>query len=97
MPTFDVAKLTEKNASVVIVFLPPETASLGDVSREQLRDMLRRSAAKAGMRGDVLAVWEYEGRISFMAPLQWHEDLRNSTLSDLARLINDKLVIEEPG
>ena len=91
MPTFDVAEHTEGNKSIVIVFLPSETTALNDGSRKQLREMLVQKASDAGMIGEVVAVWQYQGSIRFMASLEWHDYLRSAIVSELAKHINGKL------
>ncbi len=94
MPTFDVAEILEQDRNAVIVFLPSETTQLSSDARVQLRSMLEREAAHAGMIGEVIAVWEYEGNIRFMAHQGWHDYILSCTVADLEKRISGKLVFE---
>ncbi len=72
MPVLDTVCLAEQGTSLIVVFLPPETTFFHDGQRSRLRDLLIQTLLSAGLSGELIALWEFEGELHYMSDPRWH-------------------------
>ena len=92
MPHFRIAHLLEQGQNIIIV---PLTSPFGANSVEQQQEIqaeFQMRANAAGLAGVVVPVWDSGGgRMSFLAPPNWHPFFRSITLQWVAANLNREL------
>lgn len=84
-PTLDVAQLNIDDVTIVVIFLPRPATPAGYAA-------LERAAAKAGLKGEITAVWPDEhGRTRFVARPELHAFFQAVGYDQLRAQINAKL------
>jgi hypothetical protein len=91
MPHYKVAHLHEQGQDMIIV---PLASSFGSkTQQDQLAFVaeFQRRAVGAGLRGRVVPVWQTSGRMSFIAPPQWHPFFQSIGMNQIAANINREI------
>jgi DNA-binding response OmpR family regulator len=87
--TVRVAHIRKNSRDLILVPLESAFGACPDEKKRIIIEALENGAAKAGLRGDVVAVWPgKEGGMEFLAPVSLHRTLRGITLSDVRSTIN---------
>jgi hypothetical protein len=92
MPRYKVAHVREQGVDLVIV---PLDGSFGRKAQHDQREAiaeLQNHATGAGLAGTVVPVWDSGGgRMSFIAPPNWHAFFRSFSLQRVAANINKEI------
>lgn len=92
MPTFQVAHIKQQGVDLIIIPLDSSFDSKPRADQDAVIRELQQRASAAGLRGTVVPVWENSsGRMSFIAPKNWHPFFQSLSLADVAMNINRKL------
>jgi hypothetical protein len=90
MNSFDAAHLDIMDVPVVLVFV-------NDRPESNLYTRLQKSAAEAGLKGQLVAIWPDEiGRTRFLAPPEFHAFFRVAGYDQLRAQINTILTVHSP-
>lgn len=88
VPSFPIAHLDIMDVELVIVFLDQESARRASAIYADLE----KSAARVGLNGDIVAVWQDEfGRSRFLAPPEQHAFFRIAGYDQLYAQVNGTL------
>lgn len=92
MASYDVAHIRQSGVNLSIV---PLTSSFGSKSSSDQRkaiSQLQLCASSAGLAGTVVPVWDSgSGRMSFIAPNNWHSFFKSINLQFVGANINKRL------
>ncbi len=94
MSEYTVALVREGKKNLVIFFIETVAPSLNDEERKEILERFKRCASRAKMKGDVVAVWEFNGGVRFMAPPKWHDYLARFTFVELLSKATVQLVCD---
>jgi len=92
MPRFKVAHVREQGVDLIII--PLESSFGGKIASEQQEAIaeLQLHARSAGLAGAVVPVWDSGGgRMSFIAPQNWHAFFQGLNLHSVAANINKEI------
>lgn len=92
MPRFKVAHVKEQGVNLIIVPLDDSFGRKTSSNQNQVVSELQLRANSAGLAGTVVPVWDSGGgRMSFMAPTNWHAFFRGLSLHSVAANINKEI------
>jgi hypothetical protein len=91
MKSFQVARLDIDDVQLVVVFLPPAFDAVPEQKRLDFFAALERSAASAGLAGNVVALWQQSHRTRFIAPPQQHPFFQIMKYEQLLAQVNQTL------
>ncbi|TAL00198.1 MAG: hypothetical protein EPO08_14435 [Rhodospirillaceae bacterium] len=95
MPTLRVAHIREQGVDLIIIPLDKSFGQQTQAQQQQSIETLRMSATLAGLQGDVIPVWELDGgRMSFIAPKNYHPYFSSITLEFVFANLNRDLYVE---
>lgn len=90
--TFKVAHLREQGQDMVIVLVSSSFGRRSSDEQAEIAAELQACATSAGLRGEVVPVWDGGGgRLAFLAPREWHPFFQSISLQDVAASINGNL------
>lgn len=95
MAQFDVAHIREQGVDLIIVPLKSDFGYKTDDEKDDVRAALQLGARQAGLSGTVVPVWEWCGRMAFLAPHNFHPYFRSISLRYVFSNINRRLIISE--
>ncbi len=94
MESFPVAYLNIRGATLAVVFFEPAFDSRTPQERSNTYATLQAAAARQGLRGDVVAVWEDpQGRTRFIAPAPQHPFFQAVNYGQLRAQVNGTLQV----
>lgn len=89
MLRYDIAHIREQGQDIIIVPLESSFGNSSSSSQQETIATLQLHTRSAGLAGKVVPVWDSGGgRMSFIAPPQWHPFFSGMDLSVVAGLIN---------
>ncbi|MDM8356380.1 hypothetical protein [Pandoraea communis] len=92
MPRFKVAHIREQGVDLIII---PLDSAYGHRTSSDQNDViaeLQRHATSAGLAGQVVPVWDSGGgRMSFIAPRNWHRFFASLNLSLVQSNLNKEI------
>ena len=91
MPKFDVAHLREQGVDLIIIPLDSSFDAKSGTEQHEVVAELQTRASSAGLAGTVVPVWESSGRMTFLAPRNWHSFFQSINFQFIARNINREL------
>ncbi len=91
MPRFKVAHLREQGQRHTYVPLESSFEHKLDSVQQDVIEELQVRANNAGLRGSVVVVWEYGGKMRFIAPRPWHPFFQGLHLGLVMANINREL------
>jgi hypothetical protein len=92
MKSFQVAHLNIDDVQLVVVFLPSAFDAITEQKRLEFFTTLERSAASAGLAGNVVALWQDPShRTRFIAPPQQHPFFQIMKYEQLLAQVNQTL------
>jgi len=92
MPSFKVAHIRQQNIDLIIVPLQSSFGHKANSEQHEALEELQVRANSAGLAGTVVPVWDGgRGRMTFIAPQQWHPFFKSLNLSQVAANINKKI------
>lgn len=91
MPTFNIAHLREQGDDVVIIPLEDSFDYRSDQDRHNARLEFQARSANAGLRGDVVLVWNSGGRMKFIAPPNWLSFFQGASMDWVQANVNKTL------
>lgn len=92
MPTFRIAHLHEQGNDMIIVPLDPSFGNQAPIEQQRIVAELQMRARAAGLAGTVVPIWDTGGgRMTFMAPHQWHPFFRSIDFRWVAQNLNKNL------
>jgi hypothetical protein len=95
--TIPVAHLNIRGATILAVFLDAAFEDLSPAGRADTYAKLQAAAAREGLRGEVVAVWEdHLGRTRFMAPPQQRPFFQVVNWGQLRAQANGTIQISAP-
>ena len=97
MDSLPIARLNIQDVKVAIAFLDTAFDAQAPAARRQVYESLRGLAARAGLAGDIVLVWQDgSGRTRFIAPPPQHPFFQIASYDQLHAQINGTLTCE-PG
>jgi len=98
MANFRVAHIREQGVDLIIVPLDKSFAGRSRDDQNNLIRDLQMSATLAGLRGDVVPVWDIgDGRMGFVAPVPYHPYFRSINLAVVEANLNREIYWEMPA
>ena len=95
MYSLPIARLSIQDVNVAVVFLDLAFDTKAPAARWRWYESLRESAARAGVAGDIVLVWQDgSGRTRFMAPPPQHPFFQIASYDQLQAQINGTLPCE---
>lgn len=92
MPRFKVAYIKEQGIDLIIIPLESNFGNKTQDGQHSAIAELQARASSAGLAGKVVPVWNSgSGRMSFIAPTQWHPFFKSINLAFVAANINREL------
>lgn len=91
MPSFKLAHIREQGNDMIIVPVDGSFDSRSNRDQQAVRNEIQVRAASAGLRGEVVLVWENFGRMKFLAPQPWHPFFRSISMDFVEANINRDL------
>lgn len=92
MPRFKVAHVKEQGVDLIIIPLDNNFGSKSQEDQYSAIAEFQTRASSAGLAGKVVPVWDSGGgRMSFIAPTQWHPFFKSINLVFVAANINREL------
>jgi hypothetical protein len=92
MEAFEVAHIKEQGIDLIIILLNGSFGNKSKSEQETIVSQLQACATSAGLAGIVVPVWDAGGgRMSFLAPPNWHQFFQSINLSFVVKNINRKL------
>ena len=92
MPQYKVAHVREQGVDLIIVPLESRFGSMSSEDQNATMASLQLHASGAGLGGTVVPVWDSGGgRMTFLAPQQWHSFFRSINLPWVWRNVNKEL------
>lgn len=91
MPRYKIAHIREQGVDLVIIPLDWTFGAKSSADQQLIVEELQARSASAGLRGTVVPVWENGGRMSFLAPPNWHPYFRSINLQFIAQNLNREL------
>jgi hypothetical protein len=88
MPRFKIAHIKEQGENMVII---PLNAAFGGKSNSEQQAAIREfqlRSQSAGLTGTVVPVWEINGRMAFIAPINWHPFFKSLPMDFVYRNLN---------
>ena len=76
---------------MVIVPLDSSFEHKSSAEQSSAIDDLQSHSSDAGLRGTVVPVWEYGGRMKFIAPQPWHQFFRGLSLQMVYTNLNKEI------
>lgn len=91
MPRFEVAHVREQGVDLIIVPLESRFEHESAASQTAMIGELQRRASGAGLAGEVVPVWEYGGRMRFIAHRNYHPYFVSLDMGWVAASVNREL------
>ncbi len=92
MPRFKVAHVREQGVDLIIVPLDGSFGHRVETEQNAVVADLQARAGSAGLAGTVVPVWDSGGgRMSFLAPPNWHPFFKNLSLRTVAANLNKEI------
>jgi hypothetical protein len=92
MPRFDVAHVKEQGVNLIIIPLNSSFGHKPNATQHGIIADLQRHATAAGLAGTVVPVWDSGGgRMSYIAPRNWHPFFQGLSLRAVAANVNKEL------
>jgi hypothetical protein len=92
MPRFKVAHIREQGVNLIIVPLDNSFGRKSNSDQQGILSNLQANATSAGLAGKVVPVWDSGGgRMSFIAPPNWHPFFRNLSLQFVFANLNKEI------
>jgi len=92
MPTFQVAHINQQGVDLVIILVQSSFGTKSNHEQDLIMQELQAKSISAGLRGNVVPVWEAGGgRLGFRAPQNQHAFFQSITPSFINANINKSL------
>jgi hypothetical protein len=92
MQEYKVAYIRQQNVNLIIIPLDSAFHYKTPAQQGQTIQALQAAATSAGLRGTVVPVWERpDGRMGFIAHINWHPFFKSIDMELVTQNINQKL------
>jgi hypothetical protein len=91
VPTIQIAHLHEQGQDIVVVPMDSSFAKKTGPQQKKIIATLQDRAIEAGLKGQVVPVWESGGRTHFIAPPPWHPFFQSLSLKHVWEKVNKEI------
>jgi hypothetical protein len=91
MPSIKVAQLHEQDQDMLIVIMDPAFATATPTQQEATIGQLQEKAFASGLKRTIAMVWDFGGKMDYLAPQPWHDFFSNITLKDVRSWLNAEI------
>ena len=92
MPKIGVAHIREQGVDLIIARLDDGFEHKSQADQSEAINELQMRAESAGLAGTVVPVWNYGGRMRFIAPKNYHPYFQSINFDFIIRNINKEIV-----
>lgn len=94
MAKYDVAHIREQGQDMVIIPVDAAFTRKSASDQDDIHNSLQYAASDAGLKGNVVLIWNTGRQVGFRAPRQWHPFFKSPGIWQLVmRNINRTLTI----
>ena len=94
MPHLEVASVEREGTVLQIVFVPPETTYFEDRQCDRLRQIILQALQGRALMGEMVIVWEHEGRVEYLGNPRWQSFVVESGYANLYALRNNSIGVK---